>query len=166
MVDEVVERGRENKKWLDSTRRSPMMSPTASPTASQAWDDDVEETSDGTDDSLEDAGNAVDDCHEAGTDGAKNAFNLLDFSLAIVFLEEREGGKVGLRMIRRLPLWSCCAVRLDIMCLEEVVVRWLLKICYLDFDCGMKKDGKRPGRSIAMKYIFTPTYRWHDTAIS
>jgi len=55
------------------------MSPTSSsPTASEAGDDDVEETSDGTDDSLQDAGNAVDNCHEAGTDGAEDGFNLFD----------------------------------------------------------------------------------------
>jgi hypothetical protein len=58
------------------------VSPTTSPTAGQARDNDVEETSDGTNNSLEDAGNAVDNCHEAGTDGAENAFNLFDLLLA------------------------------------------------------------------------------------
>ncbi len=80
------------------------MSPTASPTAGQAGDYNVEETSDGTDDCLENAGNAIDDCHEAGTDGAENGCNLFDFSLATVIFGERVGIKVDLRMIRRLPL--------------------------------------------------------------
>jgi len=58
------------------------MSPTASPTAGQARDDYVKETNDGTDDGLEDSTDTIDDGHQAVPDGAENALNLLNSSLA------------------------------------------------------------------------------------
>jgi hypothetical protein len=59
------------------------MSPTSSsPTAGEAGDDDVEETGDGTNDGLQDGGNAIDNGHEAGTDGAEDGFNLYESPLA------------------------------------------------------------------------------------
>lgn len=61
------------------------MSPTATTTATsarQARNYDVEEAGNGTDDGLEDRGNAVNDGHQACTDGAEYALDLCGMLLA------------------------------------------------------------------------------------
>jgi hypothetical protein len=88
---------------VHSAAQSAISPTTTSPAAGQAGDDDVEETSDGSDDCLQHGGNAVDDCHQAVTDSAEDAFNLFEVLSATGFLNAGSGKK-DLRMIRRHPL--------------------------------------------------------------
>ena len=69
---------RSSREVLDTTRRraASTPSPTASTTTGQARDDDVEEGCDCADDGLQDAGNAVDNCHEAVADCAEERGDL------------------------------------------------------------------------------------------
>lgn len=62
------------RRRLDPTRHSPTT--TTSMTAGNARDYDVKERGDSTNDGLENAGNAIDDCHEAAADGLADIFDL------------------------------------------------------------------------------------------
>jgi hypothetical protein len=74
--------------------------PTPATTAGQARDYDVEEAGNGADDGLEDRGDAVDNRHQAGTDGA-------EYGLDLWFLVSKRAASLSRdmdsRMIRRLP---------------------------------------------------------------
>jgi hypothetical protein len=59
-------------------------STTTATTAGKAGDNDVEQTGDGSNDGLEDRSNAIDDCHQAGADGAADGFDLRVLLVALI----------------------------------------------------------------------------------
>jgi hypothetical protein len=81
------------------------VSSSSTATTGEAGDDDVEEGCNTADDSVENAGNAVDNCHQASADGAEHRCDLYSY----VSWDPCELGEVppvakrGLRKIRRHP---------------------------------------------------------------
>lgn len=74
--------------------------PAPATTTGQARDYDIEEAGNGADDGLKHRGDAVNDRHKAGTDGA-------EYGLDLGFLISKRGGnwsrRIDSRMIQRLP---------------------------------------------------------------